>query len=502
MPAPFSNTPERPPTNTLTTDMAATAGTLRRYHEATKHSLASVTSSTHRLDWANKPLPFKVFTDLPKIEPPDDLLRLLRYSNGVLRWRRTMDGEVYGFRAAPATGALYQIEFYLATAERRDLPAGLYHYSAHDDGLRRLREGDVRQVLFEASGNFAPLASAPIILVLTSTFWRNSWKYESRAYRHSYWDSGVILANLLALLDANRTSASVVMGFVDRTVNRLVGADGEREAAVAMVAIGEGSLVPPAAIPLPDIDYPTMPLSLRQVRYPRIVEAHQASSLESPDQVTAWRKHASNTGGPPPHASLPLAGRAVGQHSSLPLAGRVGEGVEDVIMRRRSTRRFAGQAISRSELQGLLDAALTPIPGDAFDDHLIQTFLIVNAVEGLQRGKYSADLSLIEAGDYRRDAAELALGQPIAGQAAVNVYFMVDLEAVFARLGERGYRAAQMAGAIAGGRLELEATALGLGATGLTFFDDDATEFFEPAAEGRQVMYLAAAGHPARACTP
>lgn len=269
--------------------MAAGGGALRHYHEATKHSVASVTASTHRLDWANKPLPFKVYTDLPKIEPPEDLLRLLRYSNGVLRWRRDLAGEVYGFRAAPATGALYHIELYLATADRSDLPAGLYHYGAHDDGLRRLREVDVRGILVEASGHFAPVASAPVVMVLTSTFWRNSWKYQARAYRHSYWDSGVILANLLALLEADRTPASVVMGFVDRTVNHLVGTDGEREAAVAMVAIGDGSPAPAAPRTLPCIEYPTMPLSLRQVRYPSIVEAHTASSFDSAEGVVAWR---------------------------------------------------------------------------------------------------------------------------------------------------------------------------------------------------------------------
>ena len=45
--------------------------------------------------------------------------------------------------------------------------------------------------------------------------------------------------------------------------------------------------------------------------------------------------------------------------------------------------------------------------------------------------------------------------------------------------------------------IELAATALRLGATGLTFFDDEVTRFFEPAAQGRHAMYLAAIGHRA-----
>ena len=49
-----------------------------------------------------------------------------------------------------------------------------------------------------------------------------------------------------------------------------------------------------------------------------------------------------------------------------------------------------------------------------------------------------------------------------------------------------------------GGKLYLAAYALGLGATGLTFFDDDVTRFFSPHAAGKSVMFLDAIGHPAR----
>ena len=62
----------------------------------------------------------------------------------------------------------------------------------------------------------------------------------------------------------------------------------------------------------------------------------------------------------------------------------------------------------------------------------------------------------------------------------MNFYLLADLDRVLARLGERGYRAAQLESAIIGGKLYLAAYALGLGATGLTFFDDDVTQFFSP----------------------
>jgi hypothetical protein len=111
--------------------MATELSELQRYHEVTKHSRASVRLSRHFLDWANKPLAFKVYTDLKPIQPLEDIGRLCLLSNGVLRWRRFRGGEPFGFRAAPCTGALYHVELYIASGERPDLSAGLYHYGAH-----------------------------------------------------------------------------------------------------------------------------------------------------------------------------------------------------------------------------------------------------------------------------------------------------------------------------------------------------------------------------------
>ncbi len=40
------------------------------YHEATKHSEASLMTSRHYLDFDNKPLPFKIYFELPSVTLP------------------------------------------------------------------------------------------------------------------------------------------------------------------------------------------------------------------------------------------------------------------------------------------------------------------------------------------------------------------------------------------------------------------------------------------------
>jgi hypothetical protein len=77
-------------------------------------------------------------------------------------------------------------------------------------------------------------------------------------------------------------------------------------------------------------------------------------------------------------------------------------------------------------------------------------------------------------------------------------YCLADLKPVLARFGNRGYRAAQLEGGIVGGRLYLAAYALRFGATGLTFLDDEVTEFFSPHAEGKSVTFLTALGRTVR----
>jgi SagB-type dehydrogenase family enzyme len=179
--------------------------------------------------------------------------------------------------------------------------------------------------------------------------------------------------------------------------------------------------------------------------------------------------------------------------------------VEEVILRRGSTRQFARESITFAQLSTMLDRATRGIAADfiAPGELLNDLYLIVHAVDGLPAGAYyfrrqERALELLKQGDFRREAGNLGLGQEIPGDCSVNVYFLADLKQILTRFGNRGYRAAQLEAAIMGGKLYLAAYAQRLGASGLTFFDDDVTEFFSPHAAGKSVMFLIALGKPAK----
>ncbi|HEX5976093.1 MAG TPA: nitroreductase family protein, partial [Nitrososphaeraceae archaeon] len=86
--------------------------------------------------------------------------------------------------------------------------------------------------------------------------------------------------------------------------------------------------------------------------------------------------------------------------------------------------------------------------------------------------------------------------------ASVVFFLMTDLQTVLRSLGNRGYRASQFEAGIIAGKIYLAAYALGLGASGSTFFDDAVTEFFSPHAGNKSCMITVGVGIPAYKANP
>jgi SagB-type dehydrogenase family enzyme len=206
-----------------------------RFHAATKYRVMpdneyvmgtppEVEPPIWEEDWSIMPRPYKLYSELPALALPAEIARtslpaletlgyhagvassldlttiaqLARLSNGLLHRSQTFRrrGLVeFRARAAGGTGARYHLELYFVCGDLPNLPAGVYHYATTDHALRQLRAGDFRGHLVAATGGEASLTQAPAAVIMTSTFWRNAWRYRARAYRHTYWDAGTSLAN-------------------------------------------------------------------------------------------------------------------------------------------------------------------------------------------------------------------------------------------------------------------------------------------------------------------
>lgn len=421
-----------------------------------------------------------------------DIARICLLSNGILKRGSHGTGRVIEYRAAGGTGARYHLELYLVCGDLPGLAAGVYHYAANDHALRQLREGDFRGALVEATGAEPSVALAPATMIVTSTFWRNGWRYLNRAYRHAYWDMGTTLVNVLAVSASQQLPTKLVFGYVDEQVNRLIGVDGAKEAALSMVTLGRSNAPIPGAPDVPEIDYPTEPLSSWEIEFPEMYEAHHQSGLQSGAEVAAWRENPLVLPHPEPTGKLI-------ELQPVDLAELDTRSIDEIIQRRRSVRHYdVDKPAPFAAFSMLLALSSQGVVSDALDHtapSLNGRYLIVNNVEGVEPGVYvhHPDRGAIEQlriGNFREEAAMLASGQEYASNAHVNFYALIDLESMLERYGNRGYRIAQTEGALFASKLHLAAHAVGLGAVGSTSRDNKVIEFFSPHAAGKSYMFI------------
>jgi hypothetical protein len=313
-------------------------------------------------------------------------------------------------------------------------------------------------------------------VVVTGVPWRTGWKYTERGFRHLYWDAGTMLAQLLAASAEAGFSPRLQLGFVDAEVASLVGADRVQELPLAVVVLEEGD---------PDLrpegDVVAGSLADEPLEFPVVTAAQRAGELASPDEVAAWRARP---------AAVPTA-----------VDVTFGAGLGEVVRRRGSTREFDPGVVGPASL--LVDAfaaATAPLEADFAPPGgtLLTHDVLVHAVDGWDAGAYRWSAGTFEPvarpDDTRALGQALCLGQELGGHGCLTAFHTADLDAIaHSPLGDRGYRAAQLEAGIVEGRLHLAAYALGLGATGLTFFDEDVRTAFATTA---WPMLVTAIGKP------
>jgi hypothetical protein len=411
-----------------------------------------VTNDIERLPWFYKryqgPLPrvelprelppttastIAVLAGTADVEPAEldlaQLSRVLHLAAGVVR---TVERPyaTWLFRAAGSAGARFPLELYVAVPEGGALPAGVHWYHPQEHALVQVGP--------------PPRGGAPAIVV-TGVPWRTGWRYRERGYRHTYWDAGTMLSQLLAAGDSAGLRASLYSRFPDRAVTDLVGADGAHEWPVAVVALGDGAPALEATGEAATGDVDADPVEL-----PFATAAQRAGELESLGEP--WAR------------GEPVDVREPGVRP-----------VEEVVLSRSSQRRMdpAG-SLSRPVARSILAAALRGIS--------VPHFVVVHAVEGMEPGVYRwPDLDApVRAGELRVELYRVCLDQGLPRDAAFVAIGAADVEA----LDDRGYREAQLAAGLVEGRLHLAAYALEASASGMTFLDSEIPELLGERLQG------------------
>ncbi|MGQ4646765.1 SagB family peptide dehydrogenase [Lyngbya aestuarii] len=508
----------------------------QHYHERTKYDPETLTSKSKGLDWESQPVPFKEYKvganfDLkpylredPSVFPDESgkewqrLSKLLFLSYGLTAKMATAMGSPVYLRAAPSAGGLYPAEVYLISRGTPILPAGLYNYQCRNHSLVHFWENQVWNALQEACFRHPVLEYTELAIVTTAVFYRSAWRYEDRAYRRIFLDTGHLLGNIeLAGAIANYRP-HLIGGFADEKVNNLLYVESEIEGAISVIPLvdqlsGQKNL-PNTLNILP---------SATQTEYPEVPDGellgylHRATEIEDEDENWQQEKSSSKAkeGELEDKYNFPFCTKVstVTQPidwSKITNTGLPLKPLEDTIIVRRSTRAYNGENLTLAELKALLDFTYQPqhyveqgLDGspDYFDLSLIETFVAVSGVTDLEEGCYyyaptAQELRQIRFKNFRRELHYLCLWQELGRDAGAIVFHTADLNKAVEKLGDRAYRYLHMDAGHLGQRLNLAATHLSLGVSGIAgFFDDQVNEVLGiPIDEA--VLYITTLGRP------
>ncbi len=345
-------------------------------------------------------------------------------------------------RPTASGGGMYPVESYLVAGPGAVLPCGVYHYDTAHHALDRLSTRDRSDALAGASG-----VRAPLYLVATLRFWKNSFKYNSFSYHVVTQDTGALLGSWRMVLGAFGHTPRPVLWFDEAPVGAAVGVDGRTEAPFAVVPLGERA---DAASPGASAQPPTAPPRVwersRRVRSFDMVERVHAATLVGDAPRPSPEAGAEGTADPLPDdvPSVPLP--------PVPSAAD-GDGLERALRTRRSGFGVmsARPDLGAGELGRVLSAAerighcATDVAPSPRPRPWVRLRVLANSVEGLEQRAYAYD------GDSHRllsgpsvDFADLqrhyALTNYDLRQCAAVVVVCGRLEPLVAAYGARGYR--------------------------------------------------------------
>ena len=188
----------------------------------------------------------------------------------------------------------------------------------------------------------------------------------------------------------------------------------------------------------------------------------------------------------------------------------IGPNLWRTLQTRRSTREYLQAPVALQELsnllwatQGITEKAFSPwyrTAPSAGALHPIDTYLIVNQVEGLEAGVYFLNvmdfsLTMKKRGDFSRPAAQAALNQDMVQAAAVVFLWVAVIRRSRQKYQQRAYRYIYLDCGHIAQNLYLAATAMDLGCCGIAaFFDDEVNDLVEIDGQEETAIYLATVG--------
>jgi len=141
---------------------------------------------------------------------------------GQLLWAAQGITTDWGGRTAPSAGGLYPLEIYLAAGNVAELASGIYKYLPQGHELSRVKDGDLRIDISEASLGQTWVREGAIDIVIAAVYERTTQKYGNRGLRYVDMEAGHAAQNICLQATALDLGLVTVGAFSDDDVKKVL----------------------------------------------------------------------------------------------------------------------------------------------------------------------------------------------------------------------------------------------------------------------------------------
>ena len=421
------------------------------YHKETKHSYYSIRSNPNQMDWALQPSTYKTYPnsfEKIKLDKKTPWQSVVYYAASISAEKFYPPSTRYYLRTNPSAGALYPNELYFQARGIDGFKDGIYHYEVKTNQVVLLHVLQKDEGIEPYMGY--KKAMKGLLFLVSSIYYRSSWKYKNRAFRYCLLDAGHLLGSIehSALLMPHATS---MIYDIEREKLNLMFGFNDREFFVAGASV---------AVPMREKEVEAVEFTLEYVE--------GAGSFEKNEMLELAYKQTSTLIDPK-------------SKKKNPKLNYQKERLRESIVKRRSQRGFEGKAISKAQYNMIMEAITAPILSDC--DEPIELFVVLNRVHDMPVGLYH-NKELLNNKDLSQRAGYLCLEQYSLAQNGAMTFFLLSTA--------QNYQALYQKAGIIGQRLYMVAEYLDIGCSGIgAYYDDEVNAFVEH--EG-MVLYALAIG--------
>lgn len=414
------------------------------FHQKTKHSYMSIRKNAFFLDWQTQPNSTKNYPHFYKRFKISDYPELenLNLIGGITFEKEYPAGKYY-LRTVPSAGALYPCEIYLQIKGIKGLISGIYHYEPYSATLCLLQECESDGVEYYFKDK---TIQKGITFLVSSVYFRSSWKYRDRSIRYILLDSGHQLGTIYAAISVMDRDSNIKFDFDKLALNDMFGFRNDEMFTVSLLS---GEKKEKEVKPLKQ-KFPYVSGSDYLETNSFIEDAYKQSSSFKDDDI--------------PDPSF---------FEDIPK-----EQLKAAILARRSIRAFYQKSIQKDEFEFIVKDLFT-----FSTKHDIDIFYTVHRVEGIEKGLYKNG-KLIKEGNFSDKSRYLALEQHLGGHSAVTFYFTSSQVEKYQKVNILSGFISQI--------IYLKSEMKEIGCSGIgAYYDDEAKEFL---GTENNILYLLAIG--------